>query len=124
MNSMSKKEYKHFERSITLHIKHADFELIGQKYRDRDLYKRLPRDGFTTHYQGFDSREREELHRCDLILYELISLKQDKTREDNLKLVSIALKCLRDSVTEREKRWWVRELEHHLKNLKGGDSSD
>lgn len=88
------------------------------------VYKRLPRDGFTTHYQGFDSREREELHRCDLILYELISLKQDKTREDNLKLVSIALKCLRDSVTEREKRWWVRELEHHLKNLKGGDSSD
>ena len=40
---------------------------------------------------------------CDLILYELISIKQDKTREDNLKLVSIALKCLRDSVTEREK---------------------
>ena len=76
MNSMSKKEYKHFERSITLHIKHADFELIGQKYRDRDLYEYL----FIKKSKPIHTATGKTSN-----LYEIIS--EDKDPDEALKII-------------------------------------
>lgn len=91
MNSMSKKEYKHFERSITLHIKHADFELIGQKYRDRDLYEYL----FIKKSKPIHTATGKTSN-----LYEIIS--EDKDPDEALKIIG-------DTFTEDDINILLRE---------------
>jgi len=74
-------------------------------------------------YLGFDSAEKEEQVKDKILEYELLSLRQNKTRQDHRKLLEMSLRFLKGAETVREVRWWCDEAIHHLNKLSGGEYS-
>ena len=72
---------------------------------------------YNSPYYGFDSKEREEAAKERIVEYELLSLRENKTSRDHLKLLRTSIEFLRDSETRNEKRWWYSEVNHHLRSL-------
>ncbi len=78
---------------------------------------------YNSPYYGFDSKEREEAAKERIVEYELLSLRENKTSRDHLKLFRMAKEFLGCSKTRNEKRWWYSEAIHHLNKLSGGEYS-
>ena len=80
---------------------------------------------YNSPYLGFDSAEKEEQVKDKILEYELLSLRQNKTRQDHRKLLEMSLRFLKGAETVREVRWWCDEAIHHLrrleKRIKGGE---